>query len=77
MRQWGPVVGSRYIDRVQLLEAAERIEHLYDIRALDFHPLTGDRRGQHALRLTGQMRLILTIVDDRTVIVEEVRDYHD
>ena len=76
MRQWGAVVGTRYIDRVHVLEATERVEHLYALRSLAFHPLTGDRRGQHALRLTGQVRLILTVVDERTVIIEEVRDYH-
>ncbi len=70
------MIGSRYIERVRLLQAAERVEHLYAFRALDLHPLIGDRRGQHAIRLTGQMRLILTIVDEWTVIVEEVRDYH-
>ena len=43
---------------------------------MDFHPLTGGRRGQYALRLTGQVRMIVTIEDGRTVIVEEVVDYH-
>ena len=45
--------------------------------AVDLHPLTGDRDGQYAMRLTGQMRLILTIDGDRHVTVEEVVDYHD
>ena len=51
-------------------------ESLAERQALDFHPLRGDRRGQHALRLTGQMRLIVTVVDERTVRVEKVTDYH-
>ncbi len=77
IREWGPVTGQRYIDRVEMLESTERVEHLYEIRPLNFHPLTGDRRGRHALRLTGQMRMIVTVEDERTIIVEEVVDYHD
>jgi len=76
VREWGPVTGQRYIDRVETLETAERLQNLFEIRPLDLHPLTGDRRGQYALRLTGQMRMIVTIEDERTVIVEEVVDYH-
>ena len=77
VREWGPVTGQRYIDRSETLETTERIEHLYEVRPLNFHALSGDRRGQHALRLTGQMRLIVTIENERTVIVEEVVDYHE
>ncbi len=77
VREWGPVTGQRYVDLVRALRRTERVEHLYDIRPLDFHPLTGDRRGQHSLRLTGRMRMIVTVEDERTVTVEEVVDYHD
>jgi len=64
------------VQRVGALVAAERIEDIYGIRAFDLHPLTGDRAGQHAIRLTGQMRLIVTVESDRRVIIEEVTDYH-
>lgn len=77
MREWGPVTGQRYIDRVETLETAERVEHLYEIRSLNLHPLTGNRRGQHSLRLTGRMRMVVTIENERTIIVEEVVDYHE
>ena len=62
---------------METLESTERVEHLYEIRPLNFHPLSGDRRGQYALRLTGRMRLIVTIGDERAIIVEEVVDYHE
>jgi proteic killer suppression protein len=75
-RLWGPVTGRRYVERVGILMDAERVSDLHAVRPLDFHPLTGDRQGQHALRLTGQMRLVVTVEDERTVIVEEVTDYH-
>ena len=56
--------------------AADSVQDLYALRWLDFHPLRGDRAGHHALRLTGQVRLIVTVHDGRTVTVEEVVDYH-
>jgi proteic killer suppression protein len=77
VRQWGPIVGQRYVDLVTTLETTERVEHLFELAPLRFHPLTGDRRGQHSLRLTGQMRLIVTVEGERAVILEEVVDYHD
>ena len=76
MREWGPVTGQRYVDRVETLETADRVDDLFAIRPLNFHALTGDRRGQHAIRLTGQMRMIVTVEDERTLTVEEVVDYH-
>ena len=77
IREWGPDVGRRYVQRVGLLLAVERVPDLFTIRSLDFHPLAGNRKGQHAIRLTGQLRLILTVEDAHTVTVEEVTDYHD
>ena len=77
VREWGPTTGQRYIERVRTLRRTERVEYLYKIRSLNLHPLTGDRRGQHALRLTGQLRMIVTIEDEQTIIVEEVVDYHE
>lgn len=73
---WAPEAGRRYVQRVTVLLAAERVSDLYAVRAFDLHPLTGTRNGQHAIRLTGQLRLILTIEHERAVIVEEVVDYH-
>jgi proteic killer suppression protein len=55
--------------------AARDLADLSGTRSLGVHALTGDRRGQLAMRLTGQMRLIFT-VDEGTLIVEEVVDYH-
>jgi plasmid maintenance system killer protein len=62
---------------VGVLIAASRLADLYEFRALDLHPLSGDRAGFHARRLTGQVRLIVRVEDQRTVTVWEVTDYHD
>ena len=76
MREWGPVTGQRYIDVVRTLRRTSRAQDLYTLLPLRFHPLSGDRRGQHALRLTGQMRMIVTVEDEETLMIEEVVDYH-
>ena len=76
IRAWGAVIGPRYIDRVDSLRQVGNVEELYLVRPYDFHPLTGDRRGQHSMRLTGRVRLIVTVLSSREVIVEEVVDYH-
>ena len=75
-REWGPVVGARYIERIHQMVTAGRLADLFALRALDFHPLAGDRAGQYAMRLSGRMRLIVTIPEDGMLMVEEVVDYH-
>ena len=77
VREWGPDVGTRYVQRLLVLQASDRLDDVYENRAFDLHPLRGDRRGQYAIRLTGSVRLIITAdADRRSVIVEEVTDYH-
>jgi proteic killer suppression protein len=77
VREWGADVGTRYVQRLLVLQASERLDDVYENRAFDLHPLRGDRRGQYAIRLTGAVRLIVTAdADRRGVTVEEVTDYH-
>ncbi len=75
-RAWGPEVGPRYIRRINQIRALPHVRALFELRAANLHPLTGDRAGQHAVRLTGGVRLILTLLSDNGVRVEEVIDYH-
>lgn len=76
IRAWGPVVGGRYLERIDILRGAPALAELYQVPSLRFHRLTGDRAGQYAVNLTGQTRLILTLQDDGALQVEEVVDYH-
>lgn len=77
IREWGPQVGRRFVQRIDaLLESGQRSD-IQEVRAYDLHPLAGDRRGQHALRLTGQVRLIVSFDSETSVTIEEVVDYHD
>ena len=77
-REYGPVVGERYVARVQLLYAAESDRDLYARPYLEFHPLKGARQGQYALTLIDRMRLIVTFHDDAMTIVrvEEVSKHY-
>lgn len=61
VQEWGKEVGTRYIERVNLLKAIERLDDLQSFPHLRYHSLKGDREGQHAVRLTGFMRLLFTV----------------
>ena len=52
------------------------MDELARIPPLRFHPLTGDRAGQYAIRLTGRLRLVLSFPNPTSATVEEVVDYH-
>jgi plasmid maintenance system killer protein len=69
-------VGVQYFLRIAALEAMPNVQELYRSRSFDLHPSAGNRAGQHAVRLTGQVRLIMAIEDGETIKIEEVVDYH-
>ena len=60
IKAYGPKVAKKYILRVNILKSAKCFDDLYLIPTLDFHPLSGDRKGQFAIKLTGFYRLIIT-----------------
>ena len=65
--------------KVGFLAAAESELDLRNYKALHFEKLTGDRAGQHSIRLNQQWRLILrleTDADGRLLIIIEIVDYH-
>ncbi len=68
----------KFVQRIDLIGEARNIDELSILPGLHWHPLKGNRAGQFAVTLTGNFRLILTIVEDtpNTVCVEEVTDYH-
>lgn len=78
-RKWGEEVARRYIDRVNILYAAESIADLHTMTVLRFHALKGNRAGQYALWLTERMRLIVSFpgTDQKSVCVEEVSKHYD
>lgn len=75
IREYGPQVGPRYQERVNVILNAASLNDLFALPSLHLHPLTGDREGQYAMSLTGRMRLILT-VEGATVTIEEVSAHY-
>jgi toxin HigB-1 len=77
-RQWGERVARAYIRRVDTLYAARDARDLFALRALDMHPLRGEREGQYVIRLGDRERLIVTFADEDLTIVriEEVSKHH-
>lgn len=76
VREWGLVVGRKYILRVKILGAAMEFNDLYAIRSLRLHELKGPRKGQHAVILHGRWRLVLVRLADDKVRVEEVTKHY-
>ncbi len=78
-RSWSTQgVADSYQLRIQLLQQIATIDELYQVRAVRFHALRGDRQGQYAVTLIGPWRLIFEYDEGKDeIIVVEVTDYHD
>lgn len=76
IRRWGPDVGRRYIQRVNVLYAQKRFSDLYTIRSLRLHPLKREREGQYAITLLGRWRLVVVPVAEGKVRLEEVTQHY-
>ncbi|SHG23134.1 proteic killer suppression protein [Marinomonas polaris DSM 16579] len=79
VREFGDVVASKYILRINTIMAASNIDELNRMPVIRCHPLHGNREGQYAINLTGQMRLIFTLDGDKLQIakIEEVSKHYD
>ena len=79
IKAYGLDVAKKYINRVTLLKSAKSFDDLYTIPQLKFHPLTGERKGEFAISLTGFYRLIITNDGDIFDIakIEEVSKHYD
>ena len=76
-RLFGQDVARKYTQRVKALQAAETFAAIQAIRAFRAHPLKESRKGEWAIDLTGQMRLIvIPHRDGKTVSVEEVSAHY-
>jgi plasmid maintenance system killer protein len=77
-REWGERVARAYVRRINTLYAARDIRDLFALRALDMHPLKGERKGQYSIRLGDRERLIVTFAgEDLTIVrVEEVSKHY-
>ena len=76
IRFLGEPVGRKYIQRIAVLRATGKFSELFGHRALRLHRLKGPRAGQHSILLTGNYRLILEKVDEDSITILGVEDYH-
>ena len=75
----GPDLTKAYRRKVGFLVAAESELDLRNYKALHYEKLSGDRVGQHSIRLNQQWRLIIRVdIDDygRLLVIIEIIDYH-
>ena len=61
--------------KLQLLDSAVKLEDLSVPPHNKLHPLTGDREGQHAIRINDQFRICF-VWRDGDVYDVEITDYH-
>lgn len=52
-----PEVVRKYMETIDKLRAANRIEDLFVIRSLHYEKLLGDKKGLESVRITSQYRL--------------------
>jgi len=78
IKAFGQEVGRLYIQRLNIIAGARALEELKALPGLRCHELSGNRRGQYAVNLTGFYRLIFTLVDDRidVIRIEEVSKHY-
>ena len=78
IRAYGPEVGRRYIQRINVVKAARSLEDLKIQRPLRCHELHGKRAGQWAINLTDRYRLIFTVsgLEFDALRVEEVTKHY-
>ena len=79
VRAYGDQVARKYVERISIIKAARDINELQQMTVLRCHPLTGDRAGQWAVRLTGFYRLIFTLDGEylEIAMIEEVSKHYD
>lgn len=76
---FGDGLVKAYRRAMQHIRAASDERTLYSRRSFRFEKLSGDRAGQHSMRLNDQWRLIVEIQGqspNKTIHVVEIVDYH-
>lgn len=78
-KAFGDQVARKYIQRINLIKAAKNLNEVVSLPGLRCHPLTGNRQGQYAVKLTGFYRLIFTVAGGGLdiALIEEVSKHYD
>ena len=76
-REWGSIVGRRYIQMVNELRALPTFNDVFAIVRMHAHPYKS-RPGSYALSMTGRWRLLVRQGErPDQVMVEEVSNHYD
>ena len=78
VQKWGPVVGRKYITRINELYAVKDFQDAYNNRSMRLHALIGGREGELSINLTGRWRLIVTKGEtEEHVIIQNVSNHYE
>ena len=69
VKAYGQAVAIRYVERINIIKSATRIEQLEKLPRLNCEPLKGDRKGEWSIKLINRMRLIFTLEGETLEIV--------
>ena len=80
VRHWGEKTARRFVQRIEILQAAKSADDLFKFPSLRFHPLAAERKGGgYSLVLNGKVRLVVTFADSSmtTLWIEEVSNHYE
>lgn len=77
-KAYGPQAARKYVERVNILKVANTLTDIMAQQTLRCHPLKGNRKGQHSIRLHGRWRLVVTFRSGELEVVriEEVSKHY-
>jgi proteic killer suppression protein len=82
-KELGKPIALKLFQRINELKASSTLKDVEKIRSARLHELSGKRKGQYAVNLTGNYRLIFVADDSniklekiKIVKIEEIVDYH-
>ena len=75
-RLFGMQIARKYMQRITILKATEKFNELYGHKSLRLHQLKGNRAGQYSISLTANYRLIMEKLEEDSVRILDVEDYH-
>ena len=67
---------DRLVDMLAFIDAATNFDDLSTPPNFGPHPLTGDRAGSFAMRVTKNWRMTFVKIDDQTIADLDLEDYH-
>jgi plasmid maintenance system killer protein len=77
IREWGPLIGRWYVQRVAVVAGVRTSHELFQVKALRLHPLKGKLAGQYALTIKDRWRLIILPLSQTEVLIREVSKHYE